>query len=178
MAFLKLKPARLVLALAALLPIAAGLSREAVAEGEASLGKFESWEAFTYNTPESKVCYVFSAPSKSEATRAAKRSEIYFMVSHWPGKKIKGQPSTMIGYPFKEGSDVTISIGDKDFLLYPVGEQAWTDKAETERAIAIAMKAGKSMTVKGVSVRGTETTDTYSLAGFSAAMSTIDNACK
>ena len=169
---------RTFLAFAASIFAAALLIHPAAAEGETSLGKFEGWEAFTYDTPETKVCYVFGAPAKTEATRKAKRSEIYFMVSHFPGKKVKGQPSTMIGYAFKEGSDVNLTIGDKTFVLYPVGELAWTDKTETERAILAAMKAGKSMTVKGVSQRGTETTDTYSLAGFSAALSKIDSACK
>jgi hypothetical protein len=148
------------------------------AEGEVLLGKFESWEAFTYDAPESKVCYVFGAPIKSETSRKAKRSDIYFMVTHWPGKKVTAQPSTMIGYQFKEGVDVTLTVGDNNFILYPVGELAWTDKVETERAIVAAMKAGKAMTVKGISQRGTETTDTYSLNGFTAARGAIDSACK
>ncbi len=81
-------------------------------------------------------------------------------------------------YKFKDGADVTLTVGDKDFVLYPVGELAWTDKAETERAIITAMKAGKAMTVKGVSQRDTETVDTYPLAGFTAALGAIDSACK
>lgn len=161
-------------ALALPLLVSVGTAR---AEGEVSLGKFETWEAFTYDTPESKVCYVFGAPAKSQTSRKAKRSEVYFMVTHWPGKKVKGQPSTMIGYKFKDGADVTLTVGDKDFVLYPVGELAWTDKAETERAIITAMKAGKAMTVKGVSQRDTETVDTYPLAGFTAALGAIDSAC-
>jgi hypothetical protein len=143
-----------------------------------SLGKFEAWEAFTYQSSDSKVCYVFAAPSKSEATKKVRRSQIYFMITHWPSKKVKGQPSTIIGYPFKEGSDVTLAVGDKSFSLYPVDDMAWTDKAETEKAILAAMKGGKNMTIKGMSARGTETTDTYSLAGISAALAAIDSACK
>jgi hypothetical protein len=178
MALLTHKMVRLVRVLAAGAVAATCLALPAAAEGEVSLGKFESWEALTYDTPETKVCYVFSAPSKSEASKKATRSDIYFMVSHFPGKKVKGQPSTMVGYTLKEGADVTLAVGEKSFTLYPVGELAWTDKGETERAILAAMKGGKAMTVKGLSKRGTETTDTYSLAGFSAAMGKIDSACK
>ena len=39
------------------------------------------------------------------------------------------------------------------------------------------MKAGKQLIVRGTSSRGTATTDTYSLAGFSAALAAIDKAC-
>lgn len=161
------------IALAALTGVACAQSADAT-----SLGKFEAWEAFTYQASDSKVCYVFAAPAKSDASKKVRRSEIYFMVTNWPGKKVRGQPSTIIGYPFKEGSDVSLAVGDKSFSLYPVDDMAWTDKLETEKSILAAMKGGKSMTIKGTSARGTETTDTYSLAGLKTALAAIDSACK
>jgi Invasion associated locus B (IalB) protein len=142
-----------------------------------SLGASGDWEAFTYESEGSRVCYVYSQPKKSEPA-TAKRGPIYFMITHWPSKKVKAQPSTFIGYTFKEGSDVKLSIETKSFNLYPVDNMAWTDKVETEKAIIAAFKAGKSMTVSGTSAKGTETKDTYSLSGISAAMDTIDGACK
>jgi hypothetical protein len=148
-------------------------------ESPTSLGASGDWEAFTYESDGSKVCYVYSQPKKSEANKkGAGRGPIYFMITHWPGKKVKAQPSTFIGYTFKEGSEVKLAVDSKSFNLYPVGNMAWTDKLETEKAILAAMKTGKSMTVSGVSAKGTETTDTYSLKGISAAMDTIDGACK
>ena len=59
-----------------------------------------------------------------------------------------------------------------------LGQCPGADKVETERAIVAAMKSGKTMSVKGISQRGTETADTYSLAGFTAALGAIDSACK
>jgi Invasion associated locus B (IalB) protein len=144
-----------------------------------SLGASGDWEAFTYEAEGSKVCYVYSAPKKSEANKKiAARDPIYFMVTHWPGKKVKAQPSTFIGYSFKEGTDVKLTIDTRDFILYPVDNMAWTDKVETERAILAAMKSGKAMSVSGTSSKGTLTKDSYSLSGISAAMDTIDGACK
>ena len=66
----------------------------------------------------------------------------------------------------------------RTFVLYPVDNMAWTDKVDTEKAILAAMKTGKSMVVAGVSAKGTSTKDTFSLSGISAAMDTIDGACK
>ncbi len=142
-----------------------------------SLGASGDWEAFTYEAEGSKVCYVYAQPKKSEPT-SAKRGPIYFMVTHWPGKKVKAQPSTFIGYTFKESSEVKLSVDAKTFNLYPVENMAWTDKVETEKAILAAFKSGKSMTVSGVSAKGTATKDTYSLSGMSAAMAAIDGACQ
>ncbi len=147
------------------------------ADNPTSLGASGDWEAFAYESEGSKVCYVYSQPKKSEPA-AAKRGSIYFMITHWPSKKVKAQPSTIIGYTFKEGSEVKLSVDTKAFNLYPVGDMAWIDKVETEKAILAAFKSGKSMTVSGVSAKGTTTKDTYSLSGISAAMATIDGACK
>jgi len=41
-----------------------------------------------------------------------------------------------------------------------------------------AMKRGSKMLVVGTSSRGTVTTDTYSLSGFTKTKSTIDKTCK
>jgi hypothetical protein len=144
-----------------------------------SLGASGDWEAFTYEAEGSKVCYVYSQPKKSEASKkGAGRGPIYFMITHWPGKNVKAQPSTFIGYKFKDGVDVKLTVDAKNFVLYPVENMAWTDKIETEKAILAAMKSGKTMTVSGTSSKGTTTTDSYSLKGISAAMATIDGACK
>lgn len=167
--------AALVLAAAAALPQAA--SAQQAAE-PASLGTFQDWEALTYKQDGASVCYVVSSPKKSDAAKKVKRGKIYFMVTHAPARKVRGQPSTMIGYTFKQGSAVTLSVDKKSFEFYPVDNMAWTDKPETEKAILAAMRNGKSMTVKGVSSSGTETTDSYSLAGISAALDKIDSACK
>ena len=44
-------------------------------------------------------------------------------------------------------------------------------------ALVDALKAGSQLTVRGTSQRGTDTTDTYSLSGVTAAMAEIDKAC-
>ncbi len=66
-------------------------------------------------------------------------------MTNYPGRKVKGQISTIIGYPFKEGSTVKLSIDDKDFTLYPVGDTAWAEKDDAD--IVAAMKDGTSLKV-------------------------------
>ncbi len=151
---------------------------EAVAQEPTSLGKFENWEAYTYKAKDSRVCYVYSAPVKSDSPKKVKRDPIYFMVTHWPGRKVRDQVSTIIGYPFKEESVVKMKVGEREFDLYTNGDMAWADGAETDQAIVAAMKNGSTLTLSGMSWRGTPTTDTYSLAGVVSAMDKIDETCK
>ena len=61
--------------------------------------------------------------------------------------------------------------------MIPDGSGAWLASAADEPGFVAAMKAGKSLVVKGTSTRGTETTDTYSLAGATAALDAANKAC-
>ncbi len=140
------------------------------------LGTFTDWEAATYKAPDSKVCFAYSVPKKTKASRKVDRGEVRFIVTNYPGRKVKGQVSTIIGYPFKEGSAVKLKIDDTEFDLYPVTDMAWA--GDNDKEIVDAMKNGKAMTLAGTSWKGTETTDSYSLDGISAAVKKIDEACK
>ena len=140
------------------------------------LGTFKDWQAYTYKAPDSKVCIAFSEPKKSESSREAKRGPIRFIVTNYPGRKVKGQIFIVIGYPFKEGAGVKLVIDDKEFTLFSVGDTAWAN--EEDAAIVEAMKAGTTLKISATSWKGMEITDSYSLAGISAAIDEIDSACK
>ena len=153
-------------------------SAPAMAEGEPQqIGEFDAWVAYSYDAADSKVCYVSSTPKASEP-KSAKRDPAFFLVTHMPGRKppVKGEVSTIIGYPFKEGEPVKLTIDDESYDMFSKGDTAWVDTG-TDKIVA-AMKKGKSLKVQGTSWRGTETTDTYSLDGISAALAAIDKACK
>jgi invasion protein IalB len=152
-------------------------SASAAAEDAVLIGEFEDWAAYTYKASDTKVCYVSSRPKSSEP-KNVKRDPAFFLVTHMPGRKVKGEVSTIIGYPFKKESNAELTIDDATFTLFTNADGAWADTPATEKQIVAAMKAGTSLKVKGTSWRGTQTVDTYSLAGISAAMDSIDKACK
>jgi Invasion associated locus B (IalB) protein len=156
----------------------AGASNLAHADDPVSLGTFDDWESFTYKSGGAPVCYIYSIPKKSDSAKKVKRDPIYFLVTNFTGRKIRGQISTIIGYPFKESSTVAVKVDDASFELYTSGDVAWAAAPETEVAIVKAMKTGKVLSVVGTSWKGTETTDTYSLVGVGKAMDKIDSACK
>ena len=149
------------------------------AEGEPKqIGAFNDWLAYSYDAADSKVCYVSSTPKSSEP-KNAKRDPAFFLVTHMPGRKppVRGEVSTIIGYPFKEGETVKLTIDDASYDMFSKGDTAWVDTG-TDKKIVAAMKAGKTLKVEGTSWRGTQTVDNYSLSGISAALAAIDKACK
>jgi Invasion associated locus B (IalB) protein len=162
------------LAIVALL-VTWGAADGAYAQEPQSIGVFNSWVAYTYQAGGEKICYIGSQPTKDEGAYTD-RGDIWALVTHRsPG--LKGVVSIVMGYNFKEDSDATIKIGSKTFSLFTQGDTAWTKKAEDDQALITAMKAGAAMEVRGVSWRGTDTKDTYSLSGFTKAYEAITTAC-
>ena len=74
-------------------------------------------------------------------------------------------------------SNASATIDGKTFPMVTDGEGAWLADTSGEAGFVEAMKAGSNLIVKGTSQRGTNTTDTYSLGGVTAAMQEIDKAC-
>lgn len=154
-----------------------GMAVAASAQEPTSLGEFSDWTAYTYKSKNGPVCYIVSQPKKSQPDGVS-RDPVFFLVTHRPGEKVRNEVNTIIGYPFKKESNATVQIGSDSFELFTSGDGAWSESSARDSAIVAAMKSGQSMTVKGTSWRGTNTTDQYSLAGVTAAMEKIDSTCK
>jgi len=169
--------ATLVLA-ASLAACALATAGSAAAADPRLLGTFKDWNAFAFEEKGTKVCYISSQPKKKEPA-AAKRGDVYVLVTHRPAEKTLDVVSFIAGYPFKKDSETVLEVGGKSFKLFTDGETAWARDADTDKAVTAAFRdtKGKPMVVKGVSGRGTKTTDTYSLDGVAQAYDAINQAC-
>lgn len=142
-----------------------------------NIGKFGDWSAYADSASARSLCYMGSSPKKAEG-KYTSRDPVFLLVSHRPAENVFGEVSVEAGYSYKDGSEVIVSIDDaKTFKLFSRGENAWNYDPKTDKAMIAAMKSGSQAVVKGTSKRGTTTTDTYSLSGFSAAFDAISKAC-
>lgn len=164
---------RISLAAAAVLVV----STAAVAQSTATLvGEFRVWKTYVANTPE-KMCFIASQPQDSTYSQSvSSRDPAFFMVTTIPARNIASEASTIIGYPFRESSNVTIEVDGQQFSMFTQADAAWIE-ADQEPALVAAMKQGAVMFVKGTSRRGTQTTDTYSLSGVTAALEAAFQEC-
>lgn len=141
-----------------------------------SLGSFGDWTAVIDGAGSKKLCYAGSVPKKAEG-KYTSRDDIHLLVTHRPADKVRGEVSITAGYTYRDGKDAEADIDGKTFNLFTRGGNAWAYDAAADKEMVAAMKAGRTMIVRGTSSRGTLTTDTYSLSGFTAAMNAIDKAC-
>ena len=153
-----------------------GIATEAVAREAKAIGRYGEWVAYTYKSKKQLVCYIASQPTK-EKGKYKRRGDVFARVSHRPAAKSFGVVSFVAGYTYKQDSDVLVTIGGNEFVLYTDAGTAWADD-KLDKKLVKAMKAGRNMVVRGTSSRGTLTKDAYSLAGFTRAYQAIGKACK
>ncbi len=135
------------------------------------------WSVFVEESP--KECWGVSAPketvnSKDGQPVSVRRGDILLFVTFRPGQT-DGEVSFSGGYPFAGGSTVTMDISGTTFDLFTDGEWAWSASKDDDARIVAALKTGTSAILSARSGRGTQTKDTFSLLGVSAA---LDDAAK
>jgi hypothetical protein len=157
---------------AALAPVSAQESTNRVAT-------MTDWNVFTEESP--KECWGVSKPKETVNTRdgqpvSVRRGDILLFVTFRPGKP--GEISFTGGYPFAGGSTVEVNVDGNPFQLFTDGEWAWPGSSEDDAKLLAALKAGTTATLTARSGKGTQTVDTFSLRGFTAAMEDAEKRCQ
>jgi hypothetical protein len=143
------------------------------------LGQFGDWGAYAAAAGGRKVCYALAKPG-SQATDPPNRPRdpAYLMISTRPAENVRDEVSVVIGYPFKPGSDATVEIGSNKYAMYTQNDGAWIKNAAEEQRMVDAMRRAGELVVSGVSSRGTQSTDRYSLRGLSQALDRAAQECR
>lgn len=118
-------------------------------------------------------CYIGSAPIKEEG-EYTKRGDTYLIVY-----RINKNPEQIVqitsGYNYDENKPVSVLIDQASFEFFSKEDSAWTKDKDKE--VIYAMKKGIKMIIKGYSFKGTLTTDTYTLKGFTTALKKLSKDC-
>lgn len=136
----------------------------------------DHWNVFSYPSGGKNVCYTLTVPTESEPAKVDHGSN-YFIVAPGSRDNVEYEPQARFGYQLKSGSKVQLQIGDKTFWLFTREDSAWMQNEAREPELLDAMRAGEEMLVKATSRRGTDTSYSFSLEGFTAALKAA-SACK
>ena len=141
-----------------------------------SLGKFKDWESFVLLQEGNKICFAQSIPVV-RAPKKLKRDPSRLFVSFRPSEKIKNEISVTNGYEFKLKAPVTAKSGKKSYDLFSKGRFAWVVDNDDESKLIITMKKASRLMIIGNTNKGNQTTDHYSMMGFSKAYSFAKKSC-
>ncbi len=158
----------------------AGGAAAAAGNAEPTLiGQFGTWGAYTATPNGKKVCFALAKPSSSKTNPPNRpRDPAYAFVSTRPAEKVTNEVSVMIGYAVKPGSESTLEVGGSSYAMYTQGDGLWIKNAAEEERMVEAMRKSPDVVVKGVSAKGTETTDTFSTKGLAQALDRLAQDCR
>ncbi|MGJ4963742.1 invasion associated locus B family protein [Bradyrhizobium oligotrophicum] len=143
------------------------------------IGQFGGWGAYTAMPGGKKVCFALAKPTTSKTNPPNRpRDPAYAFVSTRPSEKVFNEVSIMIGYALKPGSDAAVEVGGASYAMYTQGDGLWIKNAAEEERMVEAMRKAPEAVVKGVSAKGTETTDVFSLKGLAQALDRIAQDCR
>ena len=140
-----------------------------------SAGKYKNWESFVAETDKGKICFAQTIPTK-RAPAAVKRDKSKLFVTFRPSEEIKDEVSLTSGHDYKTSS-VTASSGKRRYSFFSQRDFAWLLDDQEEKKFIQLMKKATDIIVKARTTKGAETTDHYSMMGFTKAYNTAKKAC-
>ena len=140
-----------------------------------STGKYKNWESFIAETDKGKICFAQTIPTKRAPT-AVKRDKSKLFVTFRPSEEIKDEVSLTSGHDYKTSS-VTASSGKRRYSFFSQKDFAWLLDDQEEKKFIQLMKKATDIIVKARTTKGAETTDHYSMMGFTKAYNTAKKTC-
>ena len=150
-------------------------SFSATANAPRSTGKYKNWESFTVQTDKGKICFAQTIPTK-RAPASIKRERSKLFVTFRPSESIKDEVSLTSGHDYKS-STVTASSGKKSYSFFSQKNFAWLLDDQEEKNFIKLMKRATNLIIKARTTKGAETTDHYSMMGFTKAYNTAKKTC-
>jgi len=150
-------------------------SYNAFANTPRSTGKYKNWESFTTETDKGKICFAQTVPTK-RAPSSIQRGKSKLFVTFRPSENIRDEISLTSGHDYKS-STVSASSGKKRFSFFSQKNFAWLLDDQEEKNFIKLMKRATNLIVKARMTNGAETTDHYSMMGFTKAYNTAKKTC-
>jgi hypothetical protein len=175
-----------------------GCLMAAVDAAPKKLGAFKAWEAYETSQNTHSTCYMILRPAKTNykitspqkikleensskkpkiSTPSVRRSDVYLMVTFRPSESMNPVVSYTSGYIFKQGSEVSLSAGDKPFNLFTQGDQAWARNVAMDKSVTNSLRKAKRVIIQGGSNNGGTSSDIFDPDGVENAYKAVVKAC-
>ena len=161
---------------ALLLALGALASLPALAQSVRLIGDFRDWAAYATSEGAGALCFALSKPQDVNPIPDG-YTEAYLYLTNRPAEGIRNEFNLVAGYGFAPDSPATVTVSGQAFELFTEGDAAWLlDPAQSD-GLASAMRAGSSLVIEGTSDKGIRITQTFSLAGATAASRALESDC-
>ena len=144
------------------------LANQVNAEEVKKLGKHKDWETYVMNSSSGKVCFAQSKPVLQAPKSSVREARLF--ISFRPGEGVSNEISITSGYDYNNKNSVTAISGKNRYKFDIIQDSfAWITDKKFENRMIKTMKKGSRLMVKAHNQKGSQTTDHYSLLGFTKA---------
>lgn len=148
-------------------------ANRAAAPRPAMIGEFQSWTAASHVESGQKVCYAFTRARSMDGVPGRDANNVMLLVTHRSNGR--DQVAARVGFSFARGAEGRLIVATGEFPMQTSGDTAF---ARDGRAVVTALRGGREALHRGPGPNGRGTaTDTFALAGFSAAYEAISREC-
>ena len=138
------------------------------AEEVKKLGKHKDWETYVVNGATGKVCFAQSKPVLQAPKKSSREARLF--ISFRPGENVSNEISITSGYEYNDKNSVTAISGKNKYKFDIIKENfAWMTNNNFEKKMIKTMQKGSRIMIKAYNLKGSQTTDHYSLLGFTKA---------
>lgn len=133
----------------------------------------EDWSSYKENNK----CWASTSPKESVGNIPGRTSP-YLSIQNDPGEGVRGSIAIVAGYDDAGMGTATLRVDGKKFDTLTFKNAAFVASGKPEADLIAAMRRGGEMVVEWKDTSGNSSSDTYSLMGFTAAKSAIDQNCR
>lgn len=149
----------------------------AAQSGETTLlDTHRDWGAYTSTQNGARICFILSRPQQ-RLPAELRRGDGFIFVTFRPAENVRNEISIVMGFPTKEGQEAIATVDGTRFSMVTSDQNVWIKDPADEGRLIDAFLAGSELRLQVTSARGNETTDVYSLLGFTAALRQAREAC-
>src|SRR5258707_13848182 len=131
------------------------------------LDSFRDWHVYSVGAGADRLCYALSQPKQMNPANVT-RDAVFFLISTWPGRKVRSEPSVVPGYQYKVGTKVQVQVGSDKFELFTKNDGsaggAWVGEPAGEKRAGRGKERGPGMSRTGTSSAGTASGGKYFLS--------------
>ena len=138
------------------------------AEEVKKMGTHKDWETYVINYDTGKVCFAQSKPVLQSPKNNPREARLF--ISFRPGENIVNEISITGGFQYNNKNSITAISGKNKYIFDIVRENfAWIADNKVENKMIKLMQKGSRIMIKAYNQKGSQTTDHYSLLGFTKA---------
>jgi hypothetical protein len=140
------------------------------------VGDFNAWSAYSTSEGAGALCFALSQPTEVTPTPDG-FTEAWLYLTNRPAQGISNEFNLVAGFSFAPDSQAVATVSGQQFPLFTEGDAAWLMDPTQAEGLAAAIRSGSTLVVEGTSDKGIRVTESFSLAGATAASRAIAEGC-